>query len=198
MGFPSELLTPDEMGAVDRAAPGLGVPGIALMENAGRAVARAIRRRLSPCRVLVLCGPGNNGGDGYVVARHLAQEGWPVTVAALAEPKPGTDAAAMAAQWDGPNAAFSTDSVRRADLVIDAVFGAGLSRDLDDVVSAVLSAAKQIVAVDVPSGVDGSPISPSPSIASSPAISCCLGARSAVKSCSPISACRPVRSSEVR
>src|ERR1700689_1834024 len=84
-----ELLTPDEMAQVDAASAGLGVPGDRLMENAGRAVARAIQARIRPCRTLVLCGPGNNGGDGYVVARLLAQEGWPIALAALAAPRAG-------------------------------------------------------------------------------------------------------------
>lgn len=155
MGFPPELLTPDEMAVVDRTAPSFGVAGVTLMENAGRAVARAIRRRIAPCRTLVLCGPGNNGGDGYVIARHLADCGWPVTVAGLGEPRAGTDAAVMAAAWRGPSAGFTADAVARAELVVDAVFGAGLSRDIDPSVSKVLSSAKRIVAVDVPSGLDG-------------------------------------------
>jgi ADP-dependent NAD(P)H-hydrate dehydratase / NAD(P)H-hydrate epimerase len=152
--FP-ELLTPDEMAQVDAAAPGLGVAGVELMENAGRAVARAIRSRFQPCRTLVLCGPGNNGGDGYVAARLLAQEGWPVSVAPLGVPRAGSDAARAHARWQGRNVAFTPEEATRADLVIDAVFGAGLSRDLDDNTAGVLRAARRIVAVDVPSGLDG-------------------------------------------
>ncbi len=125
------------------------------MENAGRAVARAIQARFRPCRTLVLCGPGNNGGDGYVVARLLAQEGWPLTVATLAAPRPGTDAARAHARWRGANVPFSEQDATRADLVVDAVFGAGLSRDLDPNVTQVLRAARRIVAIDVPSGLDG-------------------------------------------
>jgi hydroxyethylthiazole kinase-like uncharacterized protein yjeF len=150
-----ELLTPDEMAQVDAMAPGLGVPGYRLMENAGRAVARAIQVRIRPCRTLVLCGPGNNGGDGYVVARLLAQEGWPVAVAALAAPRAGSDAARAATSWRGANVPFTQQEVRRADLVIDAVFGAGLSRDLDPGLAEVLRAARRLIAVDVPSGLDG-------------------------------------------
>jgi ADP-dependent NAD(P)H-hydrate dehydratase / NAD(P)H-hydrate epimerase len=152
--FP-ELLTPDEMARVDAAAPRLGAPGHTLMENAGRAVVRAIRARFRPCRTLVLCGPGNNGGDGYVVARLLAQEGWPVTVAALTEPRVGSDAARAHARWRGRNVPFAAEEAARAELVIDAVFGAGLSRDLDPGVIDVLRAARKVVAVDVPSGLDG-------------------------------------------
>jgi hydroxyethylthiazole kinase-like uncharacterized protein yjeF len=87
--------------------------------------------------VLALCGPGNNGGDGLVAARLLAQWGWPVTVAA-----PG-----------GPG--FTAGAAARAGLVIDALFGAGLSRDLAPELAAVLGAARRLVAVDVPSGLDG-------------------------------------------
>ena len=150
-----ELLDPGEMARADAASPGLGVPGRALMENAGWAVARAVRARLRPCPTLVLCGPGNNGGDGYVLARLLALQGWPVMVAGLAPPRAGSDAALAALRWSGPEAKFGPDEAMRAGLVIDAVFGAGLSRDVDGVAAATLAAAKRIVAVDIPSGVDG-------------------------------------------
>jgi hydroxyethylthiazole kinase-like uncharacterized protein yjeF len=150
-----ELLTPRQMAEADRLTIEGGIPGITLMDHAGRAVARAIRARFKPCRTLVLCGPGNNGGDGYVVARLLAQAGWPVTVAAFAAPKRGTDAAAAASRWRGPTARFGARAAGRADLVIDAVFGAGLARDVDGVTAETLRAAKRVVAIDVPSGVDG-------------------------------------------
>jgi hydroxyethylthiazole kinase-like uncharacterized protein yjeF len=150
-----ELLNPHEMAQVDAASPGLGVPGITLMENAGRAVARAIQARFRPRRTLVLCGPGNNGGDGYVVARLLARDGWPMAVAAKGFPQDGSDAARARARWHGPCVPFTPEEAARAGLVIDAVFGAGLSRDLDAELIQVLRAAREIVAVDVPSGLDG-------------------------------------------
>lgn len=149
------LLNPDEMARADALAPSLDVPSMVLMENAGRAVARAIQARIRPCRTLVLCGPGNNGGDGYVIARRLAQAGWPVSVAALAPPRAGGDAAGAAGGWHGPNVAFDPGEAARAALVIDAVFGAGLSRDVDGIVAETLRAATRVVAVDTPSGVDG-------------------------------------------
>jgi hydroxyethylthiazole kinase-like uncharacterized protein yjeF len=148
-----ELLTPAETARADTAAVGLGRPVAWLMENAGRAVARAIQARIRPCRTVVLCGPGNNGGDGIVAARLLGEAGWPVAVAALA-PATGA-AAAAAARWRGPVIPFDPAEVARAALVIDAVFGAGLSRDLDPAVAAVLRAARRVVAIDVPSGLDG-------------------------------------------
>jgi len=143
------------MGRADAAAIASGIPGPVLMENAGRAIARAIQARFRPCRTLVLAGPGNNGGDGYVVARLLAQRGWPVSVAVLAAPRPGTDAAGAAARWRGPMKPFTPQESARADLVIDAVFGAGLARNLDPAVAHTLHAARRLVAVDVPSGLDG-------------------------------------------
>lgn len=148
------LPSPAEMGRIDQVASRT-VPVAVLMENAGRAVARAVRRHAPPCRVLVLCGPGNNGGDGYVAARQLADSGWPISVAALAQPHPDSDAAAVAQRFRGPRVAFSPEEVARADLVIDAVFGAGLSRDVDETVAAVLKAARRVVAVDMPTGIDG-------------------------------------------
>lgn len=150
------LLTPEEMGRADAAAIAGGISGDALMDAASRAVARAVLRRFRPVRTLVLAGPGNNGGDGYVVARLLEQAGWPVAVAALAPPRGGTDAARAASRWHGPMAPFVPGEAARAGLVVDAVFGAGLARDVDGVVAETLRAARApTVAVDVPSGLDG-------------------------------------------
>jgi len=150
-----ELLTPAEMARADAASPALGVSGPTLMANAGRAVARAILRRFRPCRTLVLAGPGNNGGDGYVAARLLQQSGWPVAVAAFAPPRSGCDAADAAFHWRGLAAPFTAAEAARAELVIDAMFGAGLARDVDGIVADTLRAARRVVAVDVPSGLDG-------------------------------------------
>jgi ADP-dependent NAD(P)H-hydrate dehydratase / NAD(P)H-hydrate epimerase len=148
-----ELLTPDEMARADAASPSLGTPVATLMANAGRAVARATMQRYKPCRTLVLAGPGNNGGDGYVAARLLQQNGWPVALAALAPPR--GDAAEAASYWHGQAAPFTAAEAARATLVIDAVFGAGLVRDVEGPVAETLRAARRVVAVDVPSGLDG-------------------------------------------
>ncbi|MBB4266312.1 NAD(P)H-hydrate dehydratase [Roseospira visakhapatnamensis] len=155
-----ELLTVAEMGRADAAAVAAGVPSLALMEAAGHAVARAIRLRWRPRRVVILCGPGNNGGDGFVIARRLARDGWPVRVALLGErDRLGGDAAVNAARWDGPIAPLDLGALDRADLVVDALFGAGLTRPVEGVAGSVLEAvaARGIpsVAVDMPSGVDG-------------------------------------------
>lgn len=150
------ILTVDEMGAADRAAIGAGTPGLELMEQAGAAVAEAVVRRFDPQPTLVLCGPGNNGGDGYVVARLLKQRGWPVEVRALGDPATD-DAKAMAARWDGPTQPLNGELGEA--LVIDALFGAGLSRALEG--PAAHAAAQlanrpgAVVAVDIPSGVSG-------------------------------------------
>ncbi len=152
----AELLTPTEMALADAAAIAGGCPGGLLMHAAGRAVARAARRRFRPARTLVLAGPGSNGGDGYVAARLLHQAGWPVAVAALAPPRPGSDAAAAAAAWRGPLLPCTPAEAARAELVIDALFGAGLTRDLDPAAAAVLAAIRApILAIDLPSGLDG-------------------------------------------
>lgn len=150
------LLTPAEMARADAAAIADGMPGERLMEAAGRAVARAAIATFRPCRTLVLAGPGNNGGDGYVAARLLEQAGWPVAVAALAPPGAGTDAAGAAARWRGPMRPFAPEEAARAGLVVDAVFGAGLARPVEGLVAATLAAAREpVLAVDVPSGLDG-------------------------------------------
>lgn len=148
------LPTPSEMAKIDQEASKT-IPVKQLMENAGWFVARTILRLYKPCKTIVLCGPGNNGGDGYVTARLLAKEGWPVSIAALASPKKGSDAAWAASQWEGPYVDFSVESVSNASLVIDAVFGAGLSKPIADKIAKVLQAANRIVAIDMPSGIDG-------------------------------------------
>ncbi|WP_122049442.1 NAD(P)H-hydrate dehydratase [Asaia bogorensis] len=137
----------------DMASHSIGIE--ALMERAGWAVAQAVKTRFAPCRVLVLCGPGNNGGDGYVAARYLERAGWPVQVAALAAPRAGTVAAQAAARFHGRHVAFDRESAARADLVVDAVFGAGLDRAPSDDVMTVLASAKKLVAIDLPSFVNG-------------------------------------------
>jgi ADP-dependent NAD(P)H-hydrate dehydratase / NAD(P)H-hydrate epimerase len=151
----TDLLTPEQMGLADAAAVQHGHHGPALMEAAGRAVARSIQRHIGRRRVLVLAGPGNNGGDGYIAARLLAQDGWPVRLAALAPPRPGSDAAGAARLWPGQTVPFTPDEARRSDVVVDAVFGAGLTRPVTGLVAETLKAARRIVAVDVPSGLDG-------------------------------------------
>jgi hydroxyethylthiazole kinase-like uncharacterized protein yjeF len=154
--YPTELLTPTEMARADAAALAAGVPTERLMDAAGRAVARAIRSRFRPCHTLVLAGTGNNGGDGYVAARYLEQAGWPVSVAALAPPSPGSAAAAAAARWHGPMVAFNEAEVMRTALVVDALFGAGLTRPLaPEIVEILRTVQAPLVAVDVPSGLDG-------------------------------------------
>ncbi len=154
-----EVLSPAEMGEADRLAA-RSIPSAALMENAGRAVARAAFRRFGPGRTLVLCGPGNNGGDGYVAARLLAARGWPVTVAQWKRVRDGTDAERAAGRWRGRTVAIdgSGDVVAlaaRADLVVDALFGAGLRHPLEDPLAAVLARGRRVLAVDLPSGLDG-------------------------------------------
>jgi NAD(P)H-hydrate epimerase len=154
------LLTPAQMGKADRAAEAAGVCGADLMEAAGGAVAVAIGARWPMRPVTVLCGPGNNGGDGFVVARHLDAAGWPVTVALLgAREKLSGDAAHAASLWKGDAASFTPDCLDGAGVIVDAIFGAGLSRPLDGqaviLVEAMKSRRIPICAVDVPSGLDG-------------------------------------------
>jgi hydroxyethylthiazole kinase-like uncharacterized protein yjeF len=150
----SSILTVAEMGAADAAAIAAGTPGTVLMERAGLAVAEAIRQRYRRCRVAVLCGPGNNGGDGYVVARRLKRWGWPVWVEALAPPATA-DAKAAAARWRGETVALGAQ--RDPDLVVDALFGAGLSRPLEGEAARLARTIPraQVVAVDTPSGLHG-------------------------------------------
>jgi ADP-dependent NAD(P)H-hydrate dehydratase / NAD(P)H-hydrate epimerase len=139
------MLTPDEMGAADRRAIAGGTPEAVLVERAGTAVARHALRMLGATygrRVVVVCGKGNNGADGYVAARVLAQRGIGVDVFALA---------------DGITEHALRRSLQRADLVIDAMFGTGFRGVLDGDAALVAFSIRAVptLAVDIPSGVDG-------------------------------------------
>ena len=156
----SEILTVAEMSAADQAAEAAGMSVYTLMERAGSAVAEAIQARRPPAEVQVLCGPGNNGGDGFVAARRLREAGWGVTVVFAGELGQLTGAAAQAAaNWDGAMARLADGAGDEAPVVVDALFGAGLSRPLDTAVSEALKAVQArrawLVAVAVPAGLAG-------------------------------------------
>lgn len=156
-----ELLTPREMGRADTLAVERGVSSLALMEAAGRAVADGARRLVPPgARVGVLCGPGNNGGDGFVAARYLKRASYDVRLFLLGDrPDLKGDAAEMARRFDGPVRPLDPFQLESLHLVIDALFGAGLTRPLEgraaEAVAAVADAGTPVLAVDVPSGLDG-------------------------------------------
>tara|TARA_R110002110_G_scaffold249410_2_gene465604 strand:+ start:2580 stop:4076 length:1497 start_codon:yes stop_codon:yes gene_type:complete len=155
-----ELLTTDEMYRADQLAINAGMSGVELMQRAGQAVADAIRRRWKPRPTTILCGPGNNGGDGFVVARLLADVGWPVRVLLLGD-RTGLrgDAAYHADLWRGHIDVLGPEQLTAGDLIVDAMFGAGLVRALSGPALATIRRVSdlglEVVAVDVPSGVDG-------------------------------------------
>ena len=157
----AELLTTAQMDSADRLAVEAGVESLFLMENAGRAVANETQRLAGGgTRVTVLCGPGNNGGDGFVAARNLREGGIEVRVGILVPVNAlKGDAAVIAQRWNGPAEPLSAHMLDEADLIVDALFGAGLARPLDGEAAAAVEAmnatGKPIVAVDVPSGLDG-------------------------------------------
>jgi hydroxyethylthiazole kinase-like uncharacterized protein yjeF len=156
------ILTVAEIAEADRAAAAAGTPTRVLLERAGRAVAEASAARFPGARVLVLCGPGDNGGDGYVAARMLRAGGVAVTLAASVEREALKGAAAeAAADWTDPVVPLARLDAAgvEADVVVDALFGAGLRRRLAPPVMAVLKALQDrgvpLVAVDLPSGLAG-------------------------------------------
>lgn len=155
------ILSNAEMAAADRTTIESGrFAGIALMENAGAAVADVALASFAGARqVQVLCGPGNNGGDGYVAARLLADRGVDVRLFALAPPKAGTDAELAASRWTGPVEPLDRFAPDPADLTIDALFGAGFAGMLPEPAKIALDRCSEarcpILAVDLPSGVNG-------------------------------------------
>jgi ADP-dependent NAD(P)H-hydrate dehydratase / NAD(P)H-hydrate epimerase len=156
-----ELLTAEEMGRADRLTIQDGIKGAVLMENAGRAVADEVSRRFPDAEtVMVLCGPGNNGGDGFVAARHLRERGYKVRLGFNGDPtRLPTDAAAMAKLWSEGRVKLSADLLAGSDVVVDALFGAGLARPIEgafaELIDDVNASGLPVVAIDVPSGIDG-------------------------------------------
>ena len=154
-----ELLTTTEMAEADRLAITGGIPGIDLMENAGRAVAD-VAARTQRQRVLVVAGPGNNGGDGFVAARHLSRSGCDVRLSFIGDRKIlKGDAALSAERWSGKVEEASPAGVVDCDLIVDALFGAGLDRDVQGLprtmIDAMNASGVPVISVDLPSGVNG-------------------------------------------
>ncbi len=154
-----ELLTAAEMAQADRLTIAAGTSGSALMENAGRAVADAASA-LQGRRLVIVAGPGNNGGDGFIAARHLAERGFSVRVSFVGDrSRLKGDAARAAEQWSGPVEEASPVSLTDCDIIVDALFGAGLDREVEGLpramIKAMNAAATPVVAVDLPSGVNG-------------------------------------------
>jgi hydroxyethylthiazole kinase-like uncharacterized protein yjeF len=166
-----KLVTAEQMRSLEKDTEALGLPGPALMELAGRAVADVIRERMPQLRgqkVLVACGPGNNGGDGLVVARHLHDAGGRVTVYLVNRPRIGDAKERLLDQRqilhislaDDPDLARLDATLANSDLIVDAVFGTGRRRPIEGAVGAVLDRLsagandRVVVALDLPSGAD--------------------------------------------
>ena len=153
------------MAQADQLAIAGGVAGIDLMEHAGRAVAELVAtRHPTGSRIVVAAGPGNNGGDGFVAARLLAERGYPVRVVLLGElDRLKGDAALAAKRWSGPvdpaHPSGLGGAPAKIDVIIDAVFGAGLDRPVEGTARALIESMNAqpalVVAVDLPSGING-------------------------------------------
>ncbi len=156
-----ELLTTAEMAQADRLAIAGGIAGIDLMENAGRAVAdRVADRHPSGSRIVIVAGIGNNGGDGFVAARLLAERGFSVRVLLAGDiGKLSGDAAEAARRWAGSPEPATPPALAGADVIVDALFGAGLDRPVQGpaggLIEAINAAGTPVVAVDLPSGING-------------------------------------------
>ena len=155
-----EVLTTAEMERADRLTIAAGTPGFALMLSAGQAVAEAASDIVEAGPILVVCGPGNNGGDGFVAAAELAAQGRDVSVILMCErDQLQGDAASAARGWKHPVLPFNPQAIGKPALIIDALFGAGLSRTItgeaQDMIAAINSSGTPVLAVDLPSGVNG-------------------------------------------
>ncbi|MGL4489185.1 MAG: NAD(P)H-hydrate epimerase, partial [Rhizobiaceae bacterium] len=154
------LLTPEQMSEADRLTISSGITGSWLMENAGHAVMDVVLKHYPEInRAVVLCGPGNNGGDGYVVARLMRERGVPTVVYCRQDPKPHSDAALACIRWRGETRQLETLTIEPADVVIDALYGAGFRGTLESAdaqaAQIVAESNARVIAVDLPSGIDG-------------------------------------------
>jgi len=159
-GFGMEVLTTAEMERADRLTIAAGTPGFALMLSAGQAVAEAAMQLVEEGAILVVAGPGNNGGDGFVVAAELAARGREVSVMLLCDRDSlQGDAASAAKGWKHPVLPFNPQAIGKPALIIDALFGAGLNRPVTgephDVIEAINANGAPVLAVDLPSGING-------------------------------------------
>jgi hydroxyethylthiazole kinase-like uncharacterized protein yjeF len=155
-----EVLTTAEMGRADRLSIAAGTPGFALMLSAGQAVAEAAMDLAEEGPILVVAGPGNNGGDGFVAAAELSARGREVSVILLGERDSlQGDAASAARGWKHPLLPFNPQAVAKPALIIDALFGAGLNRtvigEAHDMIEAINANGAPVLAVDLPSGING-------------------------------------------
>ena len=154
----SQMARADQLAIADLHKQGRG--GADLMEAAGRAVSRDIIKNCAGSKALILCGPGNNGGDGFVIARHLKDTAWTVQVALLgAIDSLQGDAYHMAKRWNGKVEPLTADVVADQDVIVDAIFGTGLSKEIKNDVKAVIERSNDTkaakIAVDIPSGIKG-------------------------------------------
>jgi ADP-dependent NAD(P)H-hydrate dehydratase / NAD(P)H-hydrate epimerase len=154
------ILTPQQMNEADRLTIATGITGSWLMENAGFAILDVVLRHYPEImRAVVLCGPGNNGGDGYVLARLLALRGVAVALYCSAPAKSGTDAEVAQSHWNGAVYPLETLNLQHGDVVIDALYGAGFRGALQDAetraAQVVSESGVPIISVDLPSGIDG-------------------------------------------
>ena len=155
-----EVLTTAEMERADQLTIAAGTPGFALMLSAGQAVAEAAMDLAEEGSILVIAGPGYNGGDGFVAAAELAARGREVSVILLCERDSlQGDAASAARGWKYPVLPFNPQAIGKPALIIDALFGAGLSRTVEgephDMIEAINANGAPVLAVDLPSGING-------------------------------------------
>lgn len=155
-----ELLTPEEAARADRFMVDAGTPIATLMDHAGYAVADALAAQAGfGVRIVVLAGPGDNGGDAFVAAEVLRQRGFAVCLVDMSGGKGGPAASAARAAWRGETVGPGDSALARADIIVDGLFGGGLSRPIEGEAAALVEAANaaraKIIAIDLPSGVNG-------------------------------------------